>query len=370
MRSRAVVRAYWALRIAALLLALFLPPGSAEASSLKSDEEVVLFPTAAHLTEDGKNWIVPIHGWIFEAERDSLFRKGLLAGAAAALGLDRSAVESDIFRERAAWFLVDNERGKRLDLTVFPNGRKLGPSQANGHLFAEIKLERRGSGPEPVPFWLRYAVQPPLGDTRTFAGQTLLVPAEGVSVISDIDDTVKVSDVRDKKVLLENTFLKPFAPAPGMTALYQYIASKGAVFHYVSSSPWQLYPPLRDFFDEAGLPTGSFHLRSFRFKDESFFDLFKSSRETKPLVIEALLAAFPDRDFILIGDSGEADPEIYGDIARRHPDQVRAILIRNVTGESADDSRYGEGAFKALSPDLWLLFDGADAAAAFLAGRV
>ena len=72
----------------------------------------------------------------------------------------------------------------------------------------------------------------------------------------------------------------------------------------------------------------------------------------------------------MIGDSGEADPEIYGDIARRHPDQVRAILIRNVTAESANDSRYVDGAFKALSPDLWLLFEGADAAGAYLADRM
>jgi phosphatidate phosphatase APP1 len=353
-----------------MLLALQLPLAAAVASPLKSDEEVVLFPTAAHLAEDGTLWVVPIHGWVFEPERDSLLRNGMLAAAAAALDLGQSAVESAIFRERAAWFLVDNERGKRIDLTVAQDARKLGPSEANGHLLAEIKLERRGSGAERAPFWLQYAVQPPEGDERIFSGQALFVPDEGLSVISDIDDTVKVSQVGDKKALLENTFLKPFVPAPGMAALYQDLLGKGAAFHYVSSSPWQLYPPLRDFFDRVGLPNGSFHLRSFRFKDENFFNLFKSSRETKPPVIETLLATFPDRDFVLIGDSGEADPEIYGDIARRHPDQVRAILIRNVTAESADDSRYVDGAFKALPPDLWLLFDEADAAGAFLAGRV
>lgn len=361
--------AYWISQLAALLLALHLPLAAAECSPLKTDKQVVLFPTAAHLAKDCTHWIVPIHGWVFEPERDSFLQNGLLA-AAAALGLEQSAAESNTFRERAAWFLVDNERGKRIDLTVAQDARKLGPSQANGHLFAEIRLERLRSGPELAPFWLQYAVKPPVGDERIFAGQTLFVPDEGLSVISDIDDTVKVSHVRNKKALLENTFLKPFVPAPGMAALYQDLAGKGAAFHYVSSSPWQLYPPLRDAFNEVGLPNGSFHLRSFRFKDESFYNFFKSSRETKPPEIETLLATFPDRDFILIGDSGEADPEIYGDIARRHPDQVRAILIRNVTAERADDSRYVDGAFKELSPNLWLLFDGADVAGAFLAGRM
>jgi hypothetical protein len=72
----------------------------------------------------------------------------------------------------------------------------------------------------------------------------------------------------------------------------------------------------------------------------------------------------------LIGDSGEADPEIYGDIARDHPGRVRAILVRNVTAESADDPRYVDGAFEGLSPDLWLVFDDTAAAGAFLAQRL
>ncbi len=72
----------------------------------------------------------------------------------------------------------------------------------------------------------------------------------------------------------------------------------------------------------------------------------------------------------MVGDSGEADPEVYGDIARRHPGRIKAVLIRNVTGESAEDARYQDGAFKGLPPDLWHLFQNAGEAAAFLAGRI
>lgn len=355
-------------QLTALLLALQLPFGLALGSPLKSDEQVIFLPTAAQLSNDGTHWIVPVHAWIFEPECELFQGKGL-ATLAAALGIEQGAARSKIFRERAAWFLVDNERGKRISLNIDPESRRLGPSQVNGHLFAEVRLERRSAGPELQPYWLQYAVQLPKTDQRIFAGQALMVPNKGLSVISDIDDTVKVSNVRDKKALLENTFLKPFVPAPGMAALYQELAGRGATFHYVSSSPWQLYPPLRDFFNDVGLPDGSFHLKSFRFKDESFFNLFKSSRNTKPPEIETLLVKFPERDFILIGDSGEADPEIYGDIARRYPGRVRAILIRNVTAESAGDSRYVDGAFRDLPPDLWLVFDHAKAAGTFLAGR-
>ena len=208
----------WMRLVATLSCALWLPLAAARAAPLKSDEEVIFFPTAAHLSDDDTHWIVPIHGWVFEPERDLLLREAVRTGAAAALGLDEAAVESQIFRERLAWILVDNEGRKRIDLNLSRDARGLGPSQSNGHPHAGIALERRGPGPEPAPFWLQLAVIPPAGDTRTFTGEALMVPAEGLSVISDIDDTVKVSQVTDKKALLGNTFLKPFVAAPGMAA--------------------------------------------------------------------------------------------------------------------------------------------------------
>jgi phosphatidate phosphatase APP1 len=106
-------------------------------------------------------------------------------------------------------------------------------------------------------------------------------------------------------------------------------------------------------------------LRSFRLKDRSFLNLFKSSEQSKPPLIKALLTAFPAREFVLIGDSGEIDPEIYGAVARDHPDQVRAILIRNVTGEPAADPRF-QAAFADLPTEKWHLFEDAAGAGAFL----
>ena len=91
---------------------------------------------------------------------------------------------------------------------------------------------------------------------------------------------------------------------------------------------------------------------------------------TKPPVIEAILADSPGREFILVRDSSEAYPEIYGDIEQRHPSQIKAILIRDVTGDKAEVRRYQDGAFKRLLPDLRLVFQDTGEAAAFLAGRV
>ncbi len=329
-------------------------------SRLKSDEEIIFFPTAARLGAEGGTWRLPLHAWVFEREDDSLWRRSLLTGLAASLGLGESAAQSETFRQRARWFLVDNERGKPVAVTLTEGSRHFGISGADGHLRGEITLQRIAPGAGELPFWLDYAAVLPAGDERIFAGRAQFVPPEGLSVISDIDDTVKISEVRDKEALLRNSFLEPFRAVPGMAAAYGRLKRAGAVFHYVSSSPWQLYPPLAAFLEDAGLPRGSFHLRSFRLKDQSVMNVFKSSKETKPPLIEGLLAAYPNRRFILIGDSGELDPEIYGDIARSHPGQIAAVFIRRVSPEDADAARY-RAAFAGLPEALWTLFDDARA---------
>jgi len=210
---------------------------------------------------------------------------------------------------------------------------------------------------------LQFAAVMDEDDQRTFAGAVELLKPEGVSVISDIDDTIKISHVTDKTALLRATFIEPFAAAPGMADFYRELAAAGASFHYVSSSPWQLYEPLDEWMGEAGYPRGSLHLKAFRWKDSSIFELFKSSRKTKPPVIEQIMADLPRRRFIFIGDSGEHDPEIYGDLARQHPDRVRHLFIRNVTGEARDNPRMRD-AFRDLPAERWTLFEDAAGLAA------
>ena len=137
---------------------------------------------------------------------------------------------------------------------------------------------------------------------------------------------------------------------------YRQWADAGLAFHYVSSSPWQLYEPLASFLSDTGFPEGSLDLRLFRIKDRTALNLGADSLTTKPPVIEQLLQAYPERRFILVGDSGERDPEVYALIARKYPAQILRIFIRDVTGEPADAARYTE-CFRDLPADLWQLFD-------------
>ncbi|MFN0128113.1 MAG: phosphatidate phosphatase App1 family protein [Verrucomicrobiales bacterium] len=316
------------LLLAAILLSLL--PSPALASLIKDDEEIVFFTTAAR--RDGDQWVVPVHAWVFEPEGDSRTRKGAIAGLIEALELDASAADSEIFKERARWFLVDNESDKQVALTLA--SARLPETGANGHVQTDLRLPVQDKAE------VTFSAQLPHGDKRVFSGRAVLVPEEGVSVISDIDDTIKISEVLDKKRLMKHTFLKPFEASPGMVAAYQRLAKSGAAFHYVSSSPWQLYPALNSFMETVQYPVGSVHLRTFRLKDETVFNMMKSSEETKPPVINKLLSDYPKRSFILIGDSGEKDPEIYGKITRENKGRVKHIYIRDVTGDKAGGDRY------------------------------
>ena len=196
----------------------------------------------------------------------------------------------------------------------------------------------------------------PAGDGRVFSTTSELVAARGISVISDIDDTVKITHVTDPKRLWESTFFKPFTPVPGMADFYRRLGASGTSIHYVSSSPWHLYVPLNQFLADAGFPSATLALKMIRLKDRSILNILKSPSETKPPQIESILARYPHRTFILIGDSGEQDPEIYADVLRRNLDRVARILIRNVTGARRDDARFTK-VFAGVDQTRWLLFD-------------
>ena len=206
-------------------------------SNIKSDETVLLFPSQAYLIENGSSWRAPIHGWIFESEDDSIGRAALTQTLIASLGLDKEILREAIFRQRVSMFLVDNERNKRLKIRIGDQTITSGKSNANGHFYASADLPLNGFTPD-KDRGVNISVVMPAGDQRRFTGRIQLVPESGISVVSDIDDTVKISDVLDKTELVRKTFSKPFEAVPGMPQAYAFWERQGAVFHYVSSSPW------------------------------------------------------------------------------------------------------------------------------------
>lgn len=158
-----------------------------------------------------------------------------------------------------------------------------------------------------------------------------IIEPVGISVISDIDDTVKHSAIASgAKEMFRNTFVRELGEltVDGVSEWYQQLAERGLGFHYVSNAPWQLYPLLERYFKMVGLPPGSFHLKQYTGMLQG---IFEPTAERKRGSLEQILRDFPERKFILVGDSGEADLEVYTEIVLANPGRILGIFIRDVT---------------------------------------
>jgi phosphatidate phosphatase APP1 len=233
-------------------------------------------------------------------------------------------------------------------------------SEPNGHFNGNVYRNRHYIGDQGDQNWISFRAITKAGDERIFQGKVHLIEPQGISVISDIDDTIKISNVQDKEALLKNTFFKEFSPVSGMADIYRAWQQDGAVFHYLSASPWQLYPALSSFIAASGFPDGSYNLKNFRMKDETFFNLFSSQEEYKKPIVENLLKKYPGRRFILVGDAGEEDPEIFANAARQYPQQVLHIFIRDLNPDEVQSDRY-KTTFRGIPKERWTLFgEGSD----------
>ena len=328
-----------------------------QTSSIGVNDTVVVYPSYGRLSPDGRSWRVDIRGTVYEAGSISRRKRLLVRVMQRFAKVQPSEAQRELFESRLQAFVAPTERGKRVAIRVGDqvfrirkktrrNGRFMGrvrfPTEAV-HEFEAAGVLEDG--------WLNLSVLAPDGTDRD-QGKVQLLNGVGTSVISDIDDTVKVTDVHSRESLIANTFLREFRAIEGIAERYRQWAAEGAAFHYVSSSPWQLFSPLTDLFTTAGLPEGTFHLRSFRIREHMLRRLLLIRRRGKASAIRAILRQFPQRRFVLVGDSGERDPEIYGNLARKFPDQIQAIYIRQLPHRSLRGDRLRK-AFRRLPADRW-----------------
>ncbi|OON64726.1 hypothetical protein B0920_10790 [Massilia sp. KIM] len=189
--------------------------------------------------------------------------------------------------------------------------------------------------------WQRVELELP--DSRGPDGQPPRAEAEAMvpastakfGIISDIDDTVLWTNVTNKlnmALMLVRSNAHTRKPFKGVAAFYRALSAgvsgkENNPLFYVSSSPWHLFGPLVDFLRMQGIPLGPLLLRELDLRTI----LKPTSHGSHKLEqIERILSFHPGMRFVLIGDSGEQDPEIYAEVVRRHPQAVRMIYIRNV----------------------------------------
>ena len=172
--------------------------------------------------------------------------------------------------------------------------------------------------------------------------QVLVPPAESAfGVISDLDDTVIKTGATSVLRMARTTFLsnaRTRVPFAGVAAFYRAL-QKGAgespfnpVF-YVSSSPWNLHDLLTEFLTLQKIPIGPLMLRDWGLGAQESLPTGHAGHKLG--AIKRILDLFPALPFILIGDSGQEDPEIYHRVVHDYPDRILAVYIRNVTPHPA-----------------------------------
>ena len=334
-------------------------------TNIEATDRVVLYPTCGHFDSDSQTWRIEVRGTVFEEGAISWRKQVLLRVLQRAAKVRPDESQRAIFESRIREFIAPTERGKRLAVhvgdNIYPIRKK---TKRNGRFVGNVRIPRaeveglQRDG-HLADGWLKLRIETPYGDDRGFVGRARLIEAQGISIISDIDDTIKVTDVHCRRSLLENTFLREFRAIDGMAEIFRHWEAQGAAFHFVSSSPWPLYSPLEEFLQATGFPGGTFHLRSFRLHQHMLRRLLLIRRRGKMASMHAIMRRFPERQFLLVGDSGERDPEFYGILARKYPSQVVGIYIRDLDALPMSAERCRK-AFRNMPIDRYLIFRDTD----------
>ncbi|GAB7353846.1 hypothetical protein MBLNU459_g4212t1 [Dothideomycetes sp. NU459] len=240
----------------------------------------------------------------------------------------------------------------------------LGPSSSSG---ISSSVNALHFAPAPAARIVTTAVDAS-SESWVLACDTVFSEPTGWGLISDIDDTIKITQTPSAIGILKTTFVEDPRPVAGMPELYSHIQKAlDPSFFYLSASPYNLYPFLRDF-RKQHYPDGTIILRDASW--QNLAGLISSLRinvqEYKVDRITKIHSWFPERTFICVGDSTQKDPESYGEAARRFPGWIKAIFIRRVENVSdvTDVNQHEKNAperfqkaFEGLDSGIWHVFD-------------
>lgn len=170
------------------------------------------------------------------------------------------------------------------------------------------------------------------------------------AIVSDVDDTIVKTYVTDKRKLIGAVLLKnahQLEPVDGAAAAYQRAKSSGVSgYFYLSGSPQNFYLRIQSYLSHQKFPAGPLLLKNLGDDNMTKQLGYKLER------LEGLLQVLPSMNVIVIGDSGEHDPEIFAELKKKHPDRVVGIVIRKTPGSNVTASRFvGMTTFDDVYPD-------------------
>jgi phosphatidate phosphatase APP1 len=252
-------------------------------------------------------------------------------------------------------FESDEVPGARVRVR-YPGGEQVLTADAEGYVEAWLEPRPPLAGDQPWQRLEMELLEPASGGEpyRTHAPVRVANRGARFGVISDLDDTVVRTEVTARLRMVRNVFLgnaHTRLPFPGVAAFYRAL-ERGAgsapehnpVF-YVSSSPWNLYDLLAEFLELRGIPLGPLLLRDWGIEPPPTGQAGHAGPNSAH--IRSILELYPGLPFLLVGDSGQEDPEIYHRVVHDHPERILAIYIRNVSRNPMRDD-----AIRALAAEV------------------
>jgi len=186
------------------------------------------------------------------------------------------------------------------------------------------------------PGW--HSISLETADSDSVSCQVFIVAQEvAVGAVCDIDDTVMVTALPRPFLAAWNSFVRDEharRPVPGMAVLLERFVrdNPDAPVIYLSTGAWNVAPTLNRFLGRHLFPLGAMLLTDWGPTHDRWF---RSGKEHKRSNLERLATEFPHISWVLIGDDGQHDEEIYGDFATRHPENVRVVAIRELSAPEA-----------------------------------
>lgn len=212
---------------------------------------------------------------------------------------------------------------------------------------------------------------------RKRATEGVLVPSADArfAIVSDLDDTIiktRSTELLRELAIIFGEGAHSRSVLPGIPSFYHGLVNEGSEgadnpIYYVSLSGWNLYDLFDEFMAAHDLPQGPLFLSDFRLIEDKSPVLGRDHHKFES--IDLLLRCYPDLRFVFIGDSGMQDPELYRELAEKHPGRIEAIYIHDVSADDRDREVAGI-AEELESMDIPLVsFDTVDRAAEHAAGR-
>lgn len=182
-------------------------------------------------------------------------------------------------------------------------------------------------------------------------------PETTFGIVSDIDDTVMVTALPRPFLALWNTFVlseRARMATPGMAVLLDRLTVEypTAPVIYLSTGPWNAAPTLGRFLSRNMYPSGALLLTDWGLTQDRWF---RSGQDHKLGNLQRLAAEFPHMRWLLVGDNGQHDEEIYSEFAQDHADKVAAIAIRQLSvSESVLAGGHSEDGDHSASSVPWI----------------